>query len=196
MTELIDMTNNVLNIVLEKEDDFYSYFYSKVLRNKDELYSSNILANNFLFVDFNNYVYDEVIYILDCATKWINYTIDQINKKALYTKEDIKILDFATIQIIDIYSDILIDFMSDEEDTYIKKLRKYTHKNEQLIYRYLESNYNKSELIKLIYVYILIKDDNLKRAKEIYQTYKKIDNNHPFYHLGNNINKKINELLK
>lgn len=196
MTELIDMTNNVLNIVLEKEEDYYSYFYSKLLNNKDVLYSSNALANNLLHVNFNNYLYDEVIYILDCATRWINYTIDIIRNKQLYTKEDIKILDFATIQIIDIYSDILIDFISEEEYNNLKQLRKYTNKDEKMIYSYLENNYNNSELIKLIYVYLLIQKEETNKAKDIYNTYKEIEKNHPFYHLGNNINKKIKELIQ
>ena len=195
MIELMDMTSNVLNMVLQKEEDYYSYFYAKLINNKDVLYSSNVLANNLLHVDFSNYLYDEVIYILDCATKLINYTINIIRNKQLYTKEDIKMLDFATIQIIDIYSDILIDFISDEEYTFLNQLRKYTSKNEKMIYSYLESNYNNSELIKLIYVYLLIQEENLIRAKDIYNTYKEIDKGHPFYHLGNNINNKIKEII-
>lgn len=195
MTKLIDMTSNVLDIVLEREEDYYSYFYSKLIKNKDDLYSSNLLANNLLHVNFNNYLYDEIIYILDCATRLINYTIDMINNKQTFTKEDIKILDFATIQIIDIYSDILIDFISDEEYTYIKQLRKYTSKNEEMVYSYLENNYNSSELIKLIYVYLLIQKENINKANEIYNTYKEIKKEHPFYHLGNNINKKIKDSL-
>lgn len=196
MIELMDMTSNVLNMVLQKEEDYYSYFYSKLINNKDVLYSSNVLANNLLHVDFSNYLYDEVIYILDCATKLINYTINIIRNKQLYTKEDIKILDFATIQIIDIYSDILIDFISEEEYNNLKQLRKYTNKDEKMIYSYLENNYNNSELIKLIYVYLLIQKEETNKAKDIYNTYKEIEKNHPFYHLGNNINKKIRELIQ
>ena len=89
MTELLDKTNNVLDIVLGKEVDYYSYFYKKIINNNDILYSSNVLANNLLHIDFNNYVYDEIINILDCAIQLITHTIDILNNKHSYTKEDI-----------------------------------------------------------------------------------------------------------
>ena len=110
MTELLDKTNNALNIVLNKEDDYYSYFYKKIKdNNNDMIYYSNILANNLLHVDFNNYLYDEVLYILDCATSLINYTITLLENKETFSKEDIKILDFSTIQFLDIYTDIFFE---------------------------------------------------------------------------------------
>jgi hypothetical protein len=191
MTELLDKTNNVLDIVLGKEDDYYSYFYKKIINNNDILYSSNVLANNLLHIDFNNYVYDEIINILDCAIQLITHTIDILNNKHSYTKEDIKILDFATIQIIDIYSDILEEFLTDEEYNNLKQLRKYTNKNEDIVYKYLQNNYNNSELIKLIFVYVLIQKEDIHKAKEIYNTYIPLEKNHPFYCLGNSINNKI-----
>ena len=195
MTELMNMTDNILDIVLKKEEDYYSYLYKKIKNNNDILYSSNVLANNLLHIDFNNYVYDEIINILNCAIKLITNTIDILNDKKEFSKEDIKTLDFATIQIIDIYSDILIDFMSDEEYMFLKELRKYTNIDEKKVSSYLEKNYNNSELIKLIYVYVLLKQKEINKAKDIYKTYKKIEKEHPFYHLGNNIHKIIEEMI-
>ena len=195
MTQLIDMTDNVLNIVLEKEEDYYSYFYKKIKNNNDMLYSSSVLANNLLHIDFDNYVYDEIVCILDCAINLITRTLDILNNKHSHTKEDIKIFDFASIQIIDIYSDILDEFISEEEYIYLKQLRKYTSKNEKMIDTYLEANYNNSELIKLIYIHLLIQKEQYDKAKEIYITYKEIEKEHPFYYLGNEINNKIKKLL-
>ena len=160
------------------------------------IYYSNILANNLLHVDFNNYLYDEVLYILDCATSLINYTITLLENKETYSKEDIKILDFSTIQFLDIYSDILEDIITDEEYNYIKKLRNYKNTNEELVESYLSKYYNKSQLIKIIYVYYLIKKDNIDKAKDIFNTYIDIEKKHPFYHLINTIYKKINEIIK
>ena len=195
MSDLLNTTSKAIKIITKKESDYYSLYFNNIKNDNSKAYSCNALAHNLLHIDFRRYLIDEIIYILDCGIRWLKHTISLFEDKNNHSKKEINNLDYAMIQFIDIYSNNLLGFCGEVEYEYIQELRKYLAIDNDLVRKYLNDNYKKSEFIKLLYIYILVCNKERGQARMIYKTYRKVNKNHPYYLLSLKLENKIKEVI-